>query len=372
VTKIKMPLPLEDVEMEDDYASSEDEDFVPDVPAAGGSASASEDSESDAEPSDATKPKARSKKRKVPADARAEDLGYDNSGDEAIIGKGLKKAKRAKRKGVPADEDDEGGEGGFVKTRRQAAQMQEESTRKLQGTEGATVDVDKLWTEMMSGSLASVGKPSVSPGVGTPGSAVRAETPEGAESKEHAAAASKLAPSTAKDGADGDEYITIKRTFRFAGETQTETKRVLRSSAEARLYLAENPEAADGSATPEEEPSGPKRRPTKLARRSIFEPIPPAGFPVRPDLNLGVGIMRERLQASVLSNQEKGRKLNTVEKSKMDWAGFVDKEGIREELEKAGKSKDSYIDRRGFLDRVEQKKDEEARAARLATRGLAT
>jgi hypothetical protein len=147
---------------------------------------------------------------------------------------------------------------------------------------------------------------------------------------------------------------------------------VLRSSAEARLYLAENPEAADGSATPEEEPSGPKRRPTKLARRSIFEPIPPAGFPVRPDLNLGVGIMRERLQASVLSNQEKGRKLNTVEKSKMDWAGFVDKEGIREELEKAGKSKDSYIDRRGFLDRVEQKKDEEARAARLATRGLAT
>jgi hypothetical protein len=55
----------------------------------------------------------------------------------------------------------------------------------------------------------------------------------------------------------------------------------------------------------------------------------------------------------------------------MDWAGFVDKEGIREELEKAGKSKDSYIDRRGFLDRVEQKKDEEARAARLATRGLA-
>lgn len=60
------------------------------------------------------------------------------------------------------------------------------------------------------------------------------------------------------------------------------------------------------------------------------------------------------------------KKLNTVEKSKMDWAGFVDKEGIKDELETAGKAKGSYIERQNFLSRVEVSRDDEARRARLA------
>jgi len=46
----------------------------------------------------------------------AEDLGFENSGDEATIKKGSKR----KRKGEPGD-DDSGGEGGFVKTRSMRA-----------------------------------------------------------------------------------------------------------------------------------------------------------------------------------------------------------------------------------------------------------
>lgn len=64
--------------------------------------------------------------------------------------------------------------------------------------------------------------------------------------------------------------------------------------------------------------------------------------------------------------EDKGRKLNTVEKSKMDWAGFVDKEGIREELEVAEKGKESYLHRKEFLERVEGKREE---ARRVGTVG---
>ena len=52
----------------------------------------------------------------------------------------------------------------------------------------------------------------------------------------------------------------------------------------------------------------------------------------------------------------------------MDWAGFVDKEGIKDELELAGKSKDSYAARQDFLARSEFRREDEARRARLGVR----
>ena len=113
---------IDDVAEDENYASSEDEDFVPDdAPAAAASASESEseaEAEGDSVKAGKGKPKAK-RKRGKPVDEDAEDIGFENSGDEAIIGKGLKKQRRRQRKGE--EEDDEGGEGGFVKTRRMAA-----------------------------------------------------------------------------------------------------------------------------------------------------------------------------------------------------------------------------------------------------------
>ena len=171
----------------------------------------------------------------------------------------------------------------------------------------------------------------------------------GPVSKTAAAAASAL---TTLPGPTGDDTVTIQRTYNFAGKVHTETKIVPRDSAEARLYLASNPTTAAPTS------ASPARRATKLARRSIFEPIIDLG-PPRTDLKLGVGMIRERL---VAQQEEKGRKLNTVEKSKMDWAGFVDKEGIREELEVAEKGKGSYLHRKDFLERVEGKREDARRA----------
>lgn len=99
---------------EDQYASSEDSDFAPD--AAPGQESEESGSEDEADPNNRP-----SKRRRTAGDANKdnEDVGYDNSGDEAIIKRGEKRSK--KKKHDKAAEEDEGGEGGLIKTRRQRA-----------------------------------------------------------------------------------------------------------------------------------------------------------------------------------------------------------------------------------------------------------
>lgn len=102
-----------------DYASEEDSDFAPEVaaPIASDESSASE---SEAESGD-EKPFKKHKKRKRATghNEEAEDVGFENSGDEEIVERGLKRQRKKGRKGH--EDGDEGGEGGFVKTRRMAA-----------------------------------------------------------------------------------------------------------------------------------------------------------------------------------------------------------------------------------------------------------
>jgi hypothetical protein len=100
-------------------------------------------------------------------------------------------------------------------------------------------------------------------------------------------------------------------------------------------------------------------RPTRKARRSVFEPI--IELPQRTDLHFGP---RKDTGVEITAIGKDAKKLNTVEKSAMDWAGFVDKAGIKDDLAAAGKSKGAYRARQEFLARVEQKKNEEARRAR--------
>ena len=57
-------------------------------------------------------------------------------------------------------------------------------------------------------------------------------------------------------------------------------------------------------------------------------------------------------------------KLNVVDKSKLDWAELVDREGTRAELDKAARAKEGYHGRQEFLDRVEQNKEEELKKIR--------
>ncbi|KAM0436834.1 hypothetical protein ACHAPT_002547 [Fusarium lateritium] len=307
---------------DEQYASSEDSDFAPDAaPDPASDHSGSEDGND---------------RPKRPAnDKEAEEAGYDNSGDEAIIKRGEKRRKRAQGKGTRGDED-EGGEGGLIKTRRQRAAEKEER-KYATNNEPVTVDVDALWAQMISGSSTSGSKPDNS-------------NVDARDAEKQAEDGQPVADPSATD--DPSTMIRIKRTYNFAGRVHTEEKLVPRDSAEAKLYLA----SQDPNTSTDDNPT--KRAPRK-AFRSAFEPRIDL-LPQRADLNLG---MAARIKAG---KEAQAKKLNVVEKSRMDWAGYVDKEGIKDELELAGKSKDSYMAREDFLAKSEARRDEDSRRARLA------
>ncbi|KAI0844990.1 BCNT-domain-containing protein [Daldinia vernicosa] len=327
--------------IDEEYASDEDSDFAPDAAPLDIDAEASE-----SEDDEVQLVAVPSTKRGADADV---DDGFENSGDEAIIQRGKKRRKKEKRKDGNV-EDDEGGEGGLIKTRSmRAAEKVEKKSRTAAGP--VTIDVDDLWAKMTAAPLI--------PSKADIETEKEPQKPAQEQGSDGQSKGTKNRPQTEKPG--GEEMvpmIKIKRTYNFAGKVHVEEKLVPRDSAEAKLYLASQNPASVEDAEPED--SQPKRKPRK-AFRSIFEPVI-EGLTQRADLNLG---MDARLQ---LREQAKAKKLNVVEKSRMDWAGFVDKEGIKDELELAGKSKESYVNRQDFLARVAANRDEEARRARIAGR----
>ncbi|KAG6044569.1 swr complex subunit [Claviceps sp. LM77 group G4] len=330
------PDPLADDD--EQYASSQDSDFAPDAaPEAASDASDSEDATVDG-------PLKRKHAEAVAGPSDREDHGYDNSGDEAIIGKGRKRRRRAQERGQLVDEDEEGGPGGLVKTRAQRAAEKEERKYTV-NNEPVTIDVDALWAQMISGKSAIPSKPSqVTPPTDEIDSAVAQVV-----SDTRAAPSTEAAPS---------DMIRIKRTYNFAGKVHTEEKIVARDSAEAKLYLATR---QGKEAPPADSDTSTTKRTAKKAFRSVFEPSLDLG-PGRTDLNLGLAA---RMQAG---REAQAKKLTTVEKSRMDWAGYVDKEGLQDELVLASKSKDSYAARQDFLARSEAIREDDARKARQSTR----
>lgn len=234
----------------------------------------------------------------------------------------------------------------------------------LASTAGSTIDVDALWAQMISN------KP-----LPPPNPAPTTDTTSARGSQSPTAARNEARPQPARSpsttlGDDPNAMIMIKRTYNFAGKVHTEQKLVSRNSAEAKLYLASHPEASAATeevSKPAEEdlsdPSTKPRRPPRKARRSIFEPVVD-NLPKRTDLHFGIRKDREGVVLVNVTGKEK--KINVVEKSAMDWAGFVDKAGIADELDAAGKSKGAYRAQQDFLARVESKRvDDERRAKGL-------
>lgn len=243
-----------------------------------------------------------------------------------------------------------------------------EERKPLAKTDGATVDVDALWAQMNSPGFDS-----------TPGvlDIKKKTADEGAdavptESNRH----SSRAP-TAAAIRPGEETITIKRTYKFAGEIITEEKIVPKDSAEAKTHLAsiaatkgkevldkENPdEAQDTSESPKVNTPA-LRRP--FQRYSRFDPNPPGTYR-RSWVTTSTPLKLKEQQdvAAGRSTPATGPKLNTVMKSKLDWATYVDKEGIKNELDVHSRAKEGYMGRMEFLGRVEDKREEDRRNARL-------
>ncbi|KAI9802155.1 MAG: swr complex subunit [Piccolia ochrophora] len=335
------PNTVKDPQHEDeDYESSDDADFDPSA------TTAVDDAVSSSEDDDETATsKPTTKKRKVDRAGHDDgaDLDFDNSGDEATIRKG-----KRKRGAEAVEEDEEGGEGGLVKTRAQRAKEHEEK-KPLASTTGATVDVDALWASMMAPPTTSAVTPKIE---GTSQSEEQATN--GGDSSDYQTNANNdtstpaanaeiekksNSASIVPESSNQEEMITIKRAYDFAGETITEEKQVPKSSAEARLFLESQQQASPS-------PKPALRRPKK--RVSMFEPNPSGTVK---------GLANN-------SHTNKGPKLNTIEKSKLDWAGFVDREGIKDELDVHSRAKEGYLNRMDFLGRVEANQEEAIKQAK--------
>ncbi|OJD34556.1 swr1p complex component [Diplodia corticola] len=395
-----------------DYNSASDEEFDPnaageDIAADDDDASSISSSDNEGGPKKSAKPANKSRKRKRSADDDDAEL---DSGDEATIATARRRQQQQQQRGSNkkqrqdegGDDDvdllsDGGGEGGLVKTRAQRRTEQKER-RPLARVDGATADVDAIWAAL---STAPVGKKDA----GGAGGDEEVGEDGIADGKKEGLGTQDAVPAEETE----EEMITIKRTYDFAGDRITEERQVPKSSAEAKLYLAHQqgkPDKQQSSATPDvdskdkdaaggeeaQEAARPGvRRP--LHRPSRFDPNPTAevkglspekqltwarrrilldpnaATPLSTSTALNTTADAQAANAAAIAakkGRDKAQKLNTVDKSRLDWAGYVDKEGIADELDEYGRAKEGYLGRMDFLNRVDERREEERRAAKAA------
>jgi hypothetical protein len=229
----------------------------------------------------------------------------------------------------------------------------QEERKPLAKIDGATVDVDAIWAKMVNG-------PDTDSALGQTTTADEPENGAPDEEKEPKGTPANGEAQSMAQKLPSEQMIKIKRTYKFAGEMITEEKLVPKDSAEAKLFLAESKDGDKPVTDADVDDAASKKSALKLRRPlrkfSRFDPNPQ-------------GLIKKNWekQPQQLTDEEqaKGPKLNTVEKSRLDWAQYVDEAGIKDELNVHSKAKEGYLGRMDFLDRVDSKREEERRRLRL-------
>lgn len=225
----------------------------------------------------------------------------------------------------------------------------QEERKPLAKIDGATVDVNALWEQMNIPDNHLGLQPSQTQ-TQTQQEKTPAPEPDHAADTETKEQSAPEPDDNARHGRYEQQMIKIKRTYKFAGEMITEEKTVPKDSAEAKAFLSsgDNVEYAEVDGVPNRH----LRRP--LRKISRFDPNP-------------TGTIKKswEKQAVEADKDASGPKINTVEKSRLDWAQYVDEAGIKDELRTHSKAKEGYMGRMDFLGRVDAKREEEARQARL-------
>lgn len=136
-------------------------------------------------------------------------------------------------------------------------------------------------------------------------------------------------------GKEQEEQILIERTYQFAGETIHEKKLVPKSSSMAQEYL-----------------NSLKFNQKESQDKKLEKPTE-ANIPEL-NKNLRRPLKRPPILEAIIAGSLKP-KLTTLEKSKLDWVQYIDKEGINDEL--ALHNKDGYLAKQDFLMRVQSAED---------------
>lgn len=156
----------------------------------------------------------------------------------------------------------------------------------------------------------------------------------------------KSAPEETDTGAE--EQIRIFTTYTFAGKLVREAKTVAVNSAEAKAYL----NSTNGLALQEDDDAGPHKSYVSVVRKV-------AGSDE--EKTLRIKLKRPSLIDKFLAGDKKN-KLTTLEKSRLDWASFVDKKKLKDDL--AIHNKGGYLEKQDFLGRMEAKRDTQYQQAR--------
>lgn len=121
--------------------------------------------------------------------------------------------------------------------------------------------------------------------------------------------------------------VTVTKVFDFAGEEIRVSKTVDADSKEAKSQEKRNAEC-DG-------PKAQQDSTVVTSSCSTSQPGKPAGL------------------SSVLGFINKKNKMSTLDKSKLDWDSFKKEQSLEEELSLHNKSKNSFLERKAFLERTD-------------------
>ncbi|RCK64871.1 SWR1-complex protein 5 [Candida viswanathii] len=159
---------------------------------------------------------------------------------------------------------------------------------------------------------------------------------------------SKEEPTATVNGKDslGPKQIKIQINYTFAGKLITETKMVDENSQEAKAYL--NSTSSISSATLDND------TPYRRTHVNVFR----TDHVTKETKELRIKLKRPSLIDRFLevNGNAKKMKLSTLEKSRLDWASFVDKRKINEELKTHNKG--GYLDKQAFIERMNVKQDD--------------
>ncbi|XP_038657193.1 craniofacial development protein 1-like, partial [Scyliorhinus canicula] len=123
--------------------------------------------------------------------------------------------------------------------------------------------------------------------------------------------------------------VKITKVFDFAGEEVKVTKEVDAASKEAKIFFKNQNEVQE-------------------------KDLPAVPATVEVGVPTGSGVKRQSAIGNILGKMGgKKQKMSTLEKSKVDWEAFKEKEGIGDELAIYNRGKEGYIERKAFLDRVD-------------------
>ncbi|EXJ68376.1 uncharacterized protein A1O5_08168 [Cladophialophora psammophila CBS 110553] len=323
-----------DMNLEEDYDEEADSDFEGDGSGREALSSSSDDDDRNADGA-SRRPRKRQKTEKSPT--QEELITELDSGDEVTI----REQKKARRKGKRDEHNGDDSEGWRARTRTMRTKEEEERSRnRPASSKGSILDVNKIWEEMNQ------------PGPLPPPCVEGDAGDQTVRSRDVGSVKEDTDKENVPD-VDGEETITIKRTYKFAGEIHVEEKTVPKSSAEARLWLSQQDSSKSGGLSADGKVVN---RP--LRKISRFDP----------NFNNAGAFRGSWTSSATHATQFKGPKLNVVEKSKMDWAEHVDTEGLQEELDTHAKAKEGYLTRMDFLKQVEERREAEARLARTKGR----